>query len=565
MKDIASWLEKSRAGRACFAAAAAVLFAVCDALTTFVPALENYRIRPQAAIPLLAGYFAGPAAGFVVGFAGEMAGDAAAGSGMLIRAAAFSVGGGLCGFLMGFFGRRRPRFDGPESLGGLYSAMLFIVSCGALYAALAVWLAFGVDLAEEFERLCVSVVVSDYLSAAMLVPPFLWAAGRIRRTIVQRYTLLLYYVSFVLAIGSVVLVLSLLSWKFGFSDPWVGRYAHLFMYDVLVVPVLAVTAIGAFVSSGVTRRIVEPLSELSGEIKRISDGGFADRLKVDFGEDLRGLSESFNEMTDRLAAYSIEIQNSAAREERARTELTVASKIQAMLLPDREEIRAAGCEAFGRMIPMKEVGGDFFDCFPLGDGGAGERLFFVAADVSGHGVPAALFSMAAGTALYSIARVEPDIGRIFTALNAHLCGRNRENYFVTAFAGIFDPASRKLRYVNAGHPPPYVRSGGAGFRALSGEPELVLCAFGGVEYETRETLMASGDALCVYTDGIPEAMNEKSEMYAAKRLIRALDMAASAPGPIIPANIVKRVFADVQDFTRDTEPSDDATMLCVRF
>jgi sigma-B regulation protein RsbU (phosphoserine phosphatase) len=240
-----------------------------------------------------------------------------------------------------------------------------------------------------------------------------------------------------------------------------------------------------------------------------------------------------------------------------------------MLLPDREEIRAAGCEAFGRMIPMKEVGGDFFDCFPLGDDGpdgeAGERFFFVAADVSGHGVPAALFSMAAGTALYSIARVEPDIGRIFTALNAHLCGRNRENYFVTAFAGIFDPASRKLRYVNAGHPPPYVRSVGGCFRALPGEPGLVLCAFGGVEYEAYEMLMAHDDVLCVCTDGVLEALNEKSEMYTAKRLIRTLDEAAGVPGPIIPADIVERVFADVQCFTRGMEPSDDVTMLCVRF
>ena len=146
----------------------------------------------------------------------------------------------------------------------------------------------------------------------MIVQCFLWMAGRIRRTIVQRYTLLLYYISFVLTIGSVVPVLSLLSLKFGFTDPWAGRYAYLFMYDVLIVPVVAVTLIGALASSSLTLRIVKPLSDLTMEIKLISAGGFADRLKVNFGEDLLDLSKSFNEMTDRLAVYSGEIQNSAA-------------------------------------------------------------------------------------------------------------------------------------------------------------------------------------------------------------------------------------------------------------
>jgi serine phosphatase RsbU (regulator of sigma subunit) len=562
----ANWLEKSRAGRAGFVVLSAAFFALCNVLVSFVPIMKNYQIRPQTAIPLLAGYFAGPGAGFMAGFAGNLASDAVMGFEMLRYAASFSVCNGLYGFLMGFFGKRRPRFDGPESLGGLYSAMLLIVSAGALYAAFVEWLAFGADLVSEFERLCVSVVVSDYLSAAMLVPCSLWVAGRIRRTIGQRYTLLLYYVSFVLTIGSVVSVLSLLSLKFGFTDPWTGSYAYLFMYDVLIVPVAAVTLIGALASSSLTRIIVKPLSDLSREIKLISAGGFSDRLKVDFGEDLRDLSDSFNEMTDRLAVYSIEIQNSAAREERARTELRVASKIQAMLLPDGEGIRAAGCEAAGRMVPMKEIGGDFFSYFPLDDGGDEDgRFFFVVADVSGHGVPAALFTMAVGMALDSLAHVEPDIGKIFTTLNAHLCGRNRENYFVTAFAGIFDASSRTLRYVNAGHPPPYLRSKGSGFRALPGEPGIVLGAFSGVEYEARDAVVPAGDVLCVYTDGVTEALNEKTEMYSAKRLVQILDEAGSGIEPAAPADIVERVFIDLKNFTRGLEPSDDVTVLCVRF
>ena len=145
-----NWLESSRAGRIGFVVLSAFFFALCDVLISFVPIMENYQIRPQTAIPLLTGYFAGPVAGFMAGFAGNLASDAIIGFEMLRYAASFSVCNGIYGFLMGFFGRRRPRFDGPENLGELYSAMLLIVSAGVLYSTLVEWLAFGADLANEF-------------------------------------------------------------------------------------------------------------------------------------------------------------------------------------------------------------------------------------------------------------------------------------------------------------------------------------------------------------------------------------------------------------------------------
>ncbi|MDR3230405.1 MAG: ECF transporter S component, partial [Synergistaceae bacterium] len=315
-----------RCGYAVFIVGATLLFALCNALTSFVPLLEVYQIRVQVAIPMLSGYLAGPGAGFLIGLLGNILGDALSGTGALRFAASFSVCNGIYGLMMGLFGRKNRRFDNPEDVGRLYVFMLFAIAAGTFYAAFVEALAFGANLATEFERLCVSIIVSNYIASAMLVPWFLYATGRVRKTIVQKYTLFLYYFSFALAVSSVGLVLYLLSFRFDFGNSHVA--AHTFMYDVLIVPVIAVIVVGTLASSGMTRRIVKPLLELSREIRQISSGGFTDRIKVEFGEDLRDLSESFNEMTDRLADYSDEIRKIAGEKERVRTELQVASKIQ---------------------------------------------------------------------------------------------------------------------------------------------------------------------------------------------------------------------------------------------
>jgi serine phosphatase RsbU (regulator of sigma subunit) len=544
-----------RVGRVYFAIAAFVLFASCNVLTSLSPFLEAYRIRFQVAIPLLSGYLAGPLAGFLVGFLGNMAGDAISGVGMLRFAASFSASYGIYGFLMGILGRRRPRFDAPEDLGDLYSTMLIYVFAGMLYAALVEWLVFGIDLWVEFENIVISGIVSNYLSSAALVPWFLWAAGRIRRTMAQRYTLFVYYFSFVLATGCVAFVLSMLSLRFNLTLP--NLHTNLFIYDILIIPTITAVVVGSLVSVRMTRKIAKPLSEMGREIRRISEEGFTSKLKVYFDEDLRDLSEAFNGMTDRLAVYSDEIRQIAGREEQVLTELRVASKIQRMLLPDEGVKTEAGCEIYGCMVPMKEIGGDFFNYFPL-DGG---RLFFVVADVAGHGIPAALIMMVTNAVLESLVLAESDIERVFAMLNERLCKNNSENYFVTAFAGIFDSASRTLKYVNAGHPAPYVKPASGPARALPCGGNVALGAIEGQGYASGEIAMREGDILCVYTDGVTEAMNGDFEMYGWNRLLQTID-GVSVP---CPKTLAKRIFSDLSLFTGNSAPSDDVTVLCVEF
>jgi sigma-B regulation protein RsbU (phosphoserine phosphatase) len=302
--------------------------------------------------------------------------------------------------------------------------------------------------------------------------------------------------------------------------------------------------------------ITRPLEALRGGIARLS-AGEAVRLDVESDDEIYDLAASFNDMTDKLAVYANEIRRSASENERILTELLVASRIQRMLLPDDSDGREiAGRRLYGRMTPMKEVGGDFFNYFPLGR----DSFFFVVADVSGHGVPAALFMMVANFALQSLVRSEPDVARAFSALNNHLCERNSESYFVTAFAGVFDASEGRLQYVDAGHNPPYIKSAMGRFHQLPCDVNLVLGGMPDIEYRSSEAILKKGDVLCVYTDGVTEAMNERGEMYSEERLAETLEGSDDDPQVL-----VVRALADVRSFAGGAEQSDDMTMLCVKF
>jgi len=184
----------------------------------------------------------------------------------------------------------------------------------------------------------------------------------------------------------------------------------------------------------------------------------------------------------------------------------------------------------------------------------------VVADVTGHGIPAALFMTFVESTLSCLVRADSDLERVFGALNNRLCDRNSEGYFVTAFAGIFDSSDGRLWYVNAGHPAPFVSTEKGDSRALPCEENVVLGAFNGEEYKSSEIFMQKGDILCIYTDGVTEAENAKSERYSAERLIEVLDRGADDPKVL-----TDRIFADVAGFTGGAEQSDDITALCFRF
>lgn len=255
-------------------------------------------------------------------------------------------------------------------------------------------------------------------------------------------------------------------------------------------------------------------------------------------------------------------QRHRLREQAARVsgELESARRIQMGLLPDprqlfERELRFA-IDAF--LEPARTVGGDFYDCFMID----ADRLFFIVADVSGKGLPASLFMALSKTLLKSAARRGDDVGALMMRANTEVSRENPESLFVTAFAGILDARSGTLEFCNAGHEPPFARRPGGALQRIVHRGGPPLCVVEDYAYPVERRQVAPGEWLCVVTDGVTEAMNPQGELYGAPRLQAVLRALADNAAP---AEVLAAVRADVRAFVGPAVPSDDLTLLCVRW
>ena len=244
---------------------------------------------------------------------------------------------------------------------------------------------------------------------------------------------------------------------------------------------------------------------------------------------------------------------------RIETELTMASRIQADMLPniypafpERPEF-----DIYASMDPAKEVGGDFYDFFLIDD----DHLCIVMADVSGKGVPAALFMMASKIILANNAMMGKSPAQILADTNAAICANNREEMFVTVWLGILDISTGKLTAANAGHEYPAVKHPDGGFELFKNKHGFVIGGMDGVKYKEYELQFKPGSKLFLYTDGVPEATNAGKELFGAERLIDALNIDNTAA----PEQVLKNVRASVDAFVKEAEQFDDLTMLCLEY
>ena len=236
-------------------------------------------------------------------------------------------------------------------------------------------------------------------------------------------------------------------------------------------------------------------------------------------------------------------------------ELDVASKMQQSILPTRFP-RTPTYEIFGSMEPARNVGGDFFDLISLEDG----RIGLAIADVSGKGVPAALFMMSSRTLLRGAAIGSPDPGKVLGEVNNLLYENNETAMFVTVFYAVFDPASREFLYANGGHNSPLIvnADGNATLLPLTGG--VVLGMLPDLQYEHNTVTLAPGDTVVLYTDGVTEAMNAQEEEFGGERLNEVF--VAAPPEDARDAN--RAVFQAVKAFVGDTPQFDDITCLALR-
>ena len=249
----------------------------------------------------------------------------------------------------------------------------------------------------------------------------------------------------------------------------------------------------------------------------------------------------------------------AAERERIGNELHMASQIQLSMLPhkfppfpDRPEFGI-----FASMTPAREVGGDFYDFFLVDD----DHLCMIMADVSGKGVPAALFMMASKIILANNAMVGKSPAEVLTDTNAAICSNNPKEMFVTVWLGILEISTGKLTAASAGHEYPALKRPDGGFGLVKDKHGIVVGGMDGVKYKEYELLLEPGSKLFLYTDGVPEATDANEEMFGTDRMLAALNEAPDAP----PETILSRVRGAVDAFVKDAEQFDDLTMLCVEY
>ena len=284
-----------------------------------------------------------------------------------------------------------------------------------------------------------------------------------------------------------------------------------------------------------------------------------DDVQVRSGGELALMAENVKSLANGVATYMTNLQSVSAEKERIGTELALATRIQAAMLPhifpafpDRPEF-----DIYASMDPAKEVGGDFYDFFLVDDG----HLCMIMADVSGKGIPAALFMMASKIILQSCAMLGKSPAEILTMTNQAICSNNPENMFVTVWVGILELSTGKLIAANAGHEYPAIKRPDGSFQLFKDRHGFVLGGMEGMKYNQYALMLEPGSKLFLYTDGVPEAMDAEKELFGMERTIAALNEQPDAA----PDQILKNIRRAVDDFVQDAEQFDDLTMLCLEY
>jgi len=301
--------------------------------------------------------------------------------------------------------------------------------------------------------------------------------------------------------------------------------------------------------------VISGIFKVNSSLNKITDGDLDEKVDVNNSEEFVMLSDGINTTVDALK------QAIEAETKRLDSELELAKSIQISALPnvfppypDHNEF-----EIYATMDTAKEVGGDFYDFFFIDP----DHFAFLIADVSGKGIPAALFMMTSKTLIKNLAKTGLTPEETITETNKQICKTNEQGLFVTVFFCVLELSTGKMACVNAGHNPPLIKRADGAFEYFKCQPNLVVGAMSGVNYTSCETQLNPNDSIFLYTDGITEALNRDKEFYGDDRLVDKLN---SIPKRKISAeNILKEVKSDVLSFTNEEPQADDITMLALSY
>ena len=308
---------------------------------------------------------------------------------------------------------------------------------------------------------------------------------------------------------------------------------------------------------------IGPVKQIAEEATRFANenqpAGKKLAEQIQSNDEISMLAESIDQMEEQVQQYVENLTRITAEKEHIIAELSLAARIQQAILPhefplfpDRQEF-----SLFASMKAAREVGGDFYDAFLIDR----DHLCMVIADVSGKGIPAALFMMVTKTILQSCAMLGQSAADILAKTNEGICSNNQVDMFVTAWLGILEISTGKLTASNAGHEYPVLKRADGSFSLFKDDHSFVIGGLENTKYREYELRMEPGDMLFVYTDGVPEATNEKNEMFGTARMVEALNEEADAE----PEQLLETVRREAEQFAGDAEQFDDMTMLCVKY
>ncbi len=295
--------------------------------------------------------------------------------------------------------------------------------------------------------------------------------------------------------------------------------------------------------------VVNQLAKINNSLAKIIKGNLNEVVNVRSNAEFASLSDDINTTVSTLKMYIAEA------EARIDKELQFANDIQNSALP-KVFPHCSEYELYASMNPAKEVGGDFYDFYKTG-----EKLNVLIADVSGKGIPAAMFMMRAKTELKTLTENNAEISEVFTHSNNALCEGNDAGMFVTAWQCSLDLNTGSVKYVNAGHNPPLVRHANGKFEYLKSRSGLVLAGMEGARYSEQEMTLESGDVVFLYTDGVTEATDKDNRLYGEERLINFLNTCDFSSMK----DLCAKLREDIDSFVGDADQFDDITMVAFRF
>ena len=326
---------------------------------------------------------------------------------------------------------------------------------------------------------------------------------------------------------------------------------------VMIAVILILGTIGALTVAG---KIVKPVERMTKRIYEISGTNLAFEMEDIYrtNDEIEVLAESFATLSKRTRNYIDQITKITAEKERIGAELELATKIQADMLPNIFPAfpERAEFDIYATMTPAKEVGGDFYDFFLLDD----DHLGLVMADVSGKGVPAALFMMMSKILVSNYAAMGGSPAKVLEQVNAQICKNNDEEMFVTVWFGVLEISSGKITAANAGHEYPIIRKADGSFELFKDKHGFVIGGMDDMKYKEYEITLEKGGTLFLYTDGVAEATNIENELFGTDRMLDALNQDREAD----PKTLLSNMKKSVDKFVGKASQFDDLTMLAVK-